>query len=134
MSKSVLNKFPGLALIGALTGIAFLINSFQPAISPLALCVAFGFIVANFTVWPDWAAPANNFASKRLLRIGIALLGAQVSIASLRAIGLKGLLTVLVVVIFTIFGILLLSKLFGMTGDLGLLIGIGFGIMAQAKL
>ncbi|MSY54591.1 MAG: putative sulfate exporter family transporter [Actinobacteria bacterium] len=128
MKRSVLNRVPGLALIGVLTGIAFLINSFQPAISPLALCVALGFIVANFSVWPDWAAPANNFASKRLLRIGIALLGAQVSIASLRAIGLKGLLTVLVVVIFTIFGILLLSKLFGMTGDLGLLIGIGFGI------
>ena len=47
---------------------------------------------------------------------------------ALRAIGLKGVLTVLLVVTFTIFGILLLSKLFGMTGDLGLLIGVGFGV------
>ncbi len=126
-SKSV-KKLPGLGLIAVLVGIAFAINAIQPAISPLALCVAFGFIVANFAVWPDWATPANGFASKRLMRIGVALLGAQVSVASLRAIGIKGVFTVLVVVTFTIFGILLLSKLFGMTGDLGLLIGIGFGI------
>jgi uncharacterized integral membrane protein (TIGR00698 family) len=35
---------------------------------------------------------------------------------------------VIVVVLVSIFGVLLLSKLFGMTGDLGLLIGVGFGV------
>ena len=51
---------PGFALIGALVAVAFQINQFQSAISPLALCVAFGFIVANFAKWPEIANPATK--------------------------------------------------------------------------
>lgn len=119
---------PGFALIAALVAIAFEINHLQSAISPLALCVAFGFIVANFISWPAFAGPATKISSKTLMRIGVALLGAQVSVISLKEIGLKGVITVAIVVTFTIFGILGLSKLFKMSGDLGLLIGVGFGV------
>jgi uncharacterized integral membrane protein (TIGR00698 family) len=62
------------------------------------------------------------------MRMGVALLGAQVSVISLKEIGMKGVITVILVVSFTIFGILGLSKLFKMTGDLGLLVGVGFGV------
>ena len=119
---------PGFALISALVAVAFEINHQQSAISPLALCVAFGFLVANFIQWPAFAAPATKLSSKTIMRIGVALLGAQVSVASLREIGIKGVITVVIVVSFTIFGILGLSKLFKMSGDLGLLIGVGFGV------
>lgn len=119
---------PGLALIAALVTVAFEINHYQKAVSPLALCVAFGFLVANFIRWPAFAAPATALSSKKLMRIGVALLGAQVSVISLREIGIKGVITVVIVVSCTIFGILGLSKLFGMSGDLGLLIGVGFGV------
>jgi uncharacterized integral membrane protein (TIGR00698 family) len=119
---------PGFALISALVTVAFEINHQQSAVSPLALCVAFGFLVANFIQWPAFAAPATKLSSKTIMRIGVALLGAQVSVASLREIGIKGVITVVIVVSFTIFGILGLSKLFKMSGDLGLLIGVGFGV------
>lgn len=122
------DQIKGLTLIGALVALAFFINEQQSAISPLALCVAFGFIAANLFRWPSFAAPATTLASKRIMRIGVALLGLQVSVASLKAIGLKGALTVIIVVSLTIFGILGLSKLFKMSGDLGLLIGVGFGV------
>ena len=127
-SGSIKPKIPGLALITLLVSIAFEINHLQKAVSPLALCVAFGFIVANFLRWPSSAAPATSFASRKLMRIGVALLGAQVSVVSLKEIGLKGVITVVIVVSCTIFGILGLSKLFKMSGDLGLLIGVGFGV------
>lgn len=119
---------PGFALIAALVALAFEINHIQSAISPLALCVAFGFLVANLIQWPAIAAPATKLSSKTIMRIGVALLGAQVSVASLREIGMKGVITVVVVVTFTIFGILGLSRIFKMSGDLGLLIGVGFGV------
>ena len=128
MKVAVKENAKGLTLIAVIVAIAFQINELQPAISPLALCVAFGFIVANFAKWPEFAAPATTLASKRIMRIGVALLGMQVSVASLKAIGVKGALTVIVVVTCTIFGILGLSKLFKMSGDLGLLIGVGFGV------
>jgi len=119
---------PGFTLIAALVALAFEINHIQSAISPLALCVAFGFLVANLIQWPAIAAPATKLSSKTIMRIGVALLGAQVSVASLREIGMKGVITVVVVVTFTIFGILGLSRIFKMSGDLGLLIGVGFGV------
>jgi len=119
---------PGLALIAAVVAVAFEIHNLQPAISPLALCVAFGFLIANFASWPSFAIDGTALASKKLMRIGVALLGAQVSVISLKAIGVKGVITVILVVSFTIFGILGLSKLFKMTGELGLLIGVGFGV------
>ena len=124
----MIKNFPGLTLIAFFVAIAFEINKFQPAVSPLALCVLFGFLASNFAKWPTWADSATKLASKRIMRIGVALLGFQLSVSALEKIGLKGVFTVLVVVVFTIFGILFLSKLFGMTGDLGLLIGVGFGV------
>jgi uncharacterized integral membrane protein (TIGR00698 family) len=124
----MVKTLPGLGLIAAVVAIAFQIHNFQPAISPLALCVAFGFLIANIGSWPTFANEGTTLASKKLMRIGVALLGAQVSVASLQAIGFKGVITVILVVSFTIFGILGLSKLFRMTGDLGLLIGVGFGV------
>jgi uncharacterized integral membrane protein (TIGR00698 family) len=119
---------PGLGLIAAIVAVAFQIHNFQPAISPLALCVAFGFVIANFASWPSFATAGTALASKKLMRIGVALLGAQVSVLSLKEIGVKGVITVVLVVTLTIFGILALSKLFKMSGELGLLIGVGFGV------
>ena len=124
----MIKNLPGVGLIATVVALAFAINSFQPAISPLALCVAFGFLIANFMSWPSFASSGTTFAGKKLLRIGVALLGAQVSVLSLKAIGIKGVLTVVVIVTFTIFGILGLAKLFKISSDLGLLIGVGFGV------
>jgi len=124
----MIKTLPGLGLIAAVVAVAFQINNFQPAISPLALCVAFGFLIANVGSWPTFATDGTALAGKKLMRIGVALLGAQVSVISLQAIGIKGVITVILVVTFTIFGILALSKLFKMSGELGLLIGVGFGV------
>lgn len=124
----MVKTLPGLGLIAVVVAVAFEIFHFQPAISPLALCVAFGFLIANLSTWPTFATEGTSLASKRLMRIGVALLGAQVSVVSLKAIGMKGVITVILVVSFTIFGILGLSKLFKMSGELGLLIGVGFGV------
>ncbi|MDO8646335.1 MAG: putative sulfate exporter family transporter [Candidatus Planktophila sp.] len=124
----MVKTLPGLGLIAAVVAVAFQIHNFQPAISPLALCVAFGFLIANLGSWPTFANEGTALASKKLMRIGVALLGAQVSVISLQAIGIKGVITVILVVSFTIFGILALSRFFKMTGELGLLIGVGFGV------
>jgi uncharacterized integral membrane protein (TIGR00698 family) len=121
-------QIPGLLLIGALVGVAFAINSVAASVSPLAVSVALGFLVANLFSWPGWAAPGGALASKRLMRTGVALLGMQLSFRALAEIGVAGVLTVLAVVVCTILGVIGLSRLFGMSGELGLLIGVGFGI------
>jgi uncharacterized integral membrane protein (TIGR00698 family) len=125
---------PGLALIASLVTIAFAISQWQSAISPLALSVAFGFLVANLWKWPEWAKDGSAFAGKRILRSGVVLLGVQVSLSALRAIGIKGLAAIIIVVIMTIFGILALSKVFGLSEDLGMLIACGFAICGASAI
>lgn len=124
----VRTQIPGLLLIGGVVGVAFTINTLQPAISPLAVSVLLGFLIANFVQWPTWAAAGTVLSAKRLMRIGVALLGMQLSFATLQEIGFRGVLGVLTVVAITIFGIIGLSRLFRMSTELGLLMGIGYGI------
>lgn len=119
---------PGLLLIGGIVAVAFFVNSVQPAISPLALSVLLGFLVANLATWPGWAAAGTVLSSKRLMRIGVALLGMQLSFTTLQEIGPRGVLAVFTVVTVTIFGIIGLSRLFRMSTELGLLMGVGYGI------
>jgi uncharacterized integral membrane protein (TIGR00698 family) len=129
-----MKKVPGLALIAGLVAIAFGISQRQSAISPLALSVAFGFLVANLWQWPTWAKEGSTFAGKRVLRTGVVLLGAQVSVTALRDIGVKGFLAIIIVVALTIFGILALSKFFKLSDDLGMLIACGFAICGASAI
>ena len=129
-----MKKVPGLALIAGLVAIAFGISKWQSAISPLALSVAFGFLVANLWQWPTWAKEGSTFAGKRVLRTGVVLLGAQVSVTALRDIGVKGFLAIIIVVALTIFGILALSKFFKLSDDLGMLIACGFAICGASAI
>ena len=72
---TITKTIPGFALIAALVAIAFEINKLQPAISPLALSVLFGFLFSNLASWPTWAEAGTKIAGKRVMRIGVALLG-----------------------------------------------------------
>lgn len=119
---------PGLVLIGGIVAIAFFAHAVQPAISPLAMSVLLGFLIGNLAGWPGWAAPGTVLSSKRLMRIGVALLGMQLSFTTLREIGPRGVLAVFTVVAVTIVGIIGLSRLFRMSTELGLLMGVGYGI------
>ncbi len=134
ITPSKLKNFPGLALIAGLVAIAFAVNQWQSAISPLALSVALGFLLANVWKWPDWAKGGSAFASKRILRLGVVLLGAQVSLDALGAIGFKGFVAIIIVVLLTIFGILALSKFFKLTPGLGMLIAVGFAICGASAI
>lgn len=127
-------NLPGVLLISALVGAAFAFSNWQSAVSPLALSVAFGFLVANLWKWPEWAKAGSAFAGKRLLRSGVVLLGFQVSLSALKVIGIKGFLAIIVVVVMTIFGILALSRIFGLSDDLGILVACGFAICGASAI
>ncbi len=69
------------------------------------------------------ARPGVDFAAKRVLRVGVALLGARITIAEVAALGwTNGALVVLVVAATIAFGALA-ARAFGQTRRLGLLTG-----------
>jgi len=70
--KLNLKNISSFAIIAAGVALAFLINSFQGAISPLFLSMLFGLLITNTIGWNE--KEAMNFAAKRFLRFGVILL------------------------------------------------------------
>jgi len=64
-----------------------------------------------------------EFTSNRLLKIGVALLGARVSFEQIASLGVKPFIMVPFLIILTILGGIVLSKVFSRSRDFGLLTG-----------
>ena len=97
-------------------------------ISPLFLALLAGLIFSNFTRLVAKVKPLLDFASKYLLRLGVALLGFQITFHKFADIGVKGFIAILFIVIFTFLSIRKLAPYFGISPELALLIAGGFSI------
>ena len=125
---------PGLLLLTGLVALSFAIGNAVPVLSPLALAVLFGFIVANVGTWPEWGVDGSTFAAKHLMRSGVALLGMQMSFATVATLGWRGAIGVVCLVTVTILGIVWMSRRAGLSDDLGLLIGVGYGVCGASAI
>ena len=78
---------PGLALcvVGAL--LAMGIGRLLPTVSPLLIAIVGGAVMANLVKLPARLRPGLTFSSKRLLRVGIALLGLQLMFSDILGLG-----------------------------------------------
>lgn len=118
---------PGLLLAVLLAVAARLIGSAAALISPLIIAVALGILVGN-TVEISSARAGMRWAASRLLRVGVVLIGLRVALDDLAAIGLPGLVVVMMAVTVTFFGTQWLGRRMGISPDLSLLIGTGYSI------
>jgi uncharacterized integral membrane protein (TIGR00698 family) len=115
-------------LAAALLAVAAqLIGDLAELISPLIVAVALGMIAGN-TLGMPFARAGMRFAASRLLRIGVVLIGLRVALDDLAAIGLPGLVIVVLAVTVTFFGAQWIGRRLGVTDDLSLLIGTGYSI------
>lgn len=119
---------PGLALVAACVAVAFGISHVMPSISPLVASVVIGAVLANIGLVPTWSRPGMHLATKRLLRIGVVLLGFQLAIGEVLRLGGPGLAVVALVVTITFFGTQWLGKRLGVSPSQSLLIATGFSI------
>ena len=78
---------PGLAVCAVAATAAVLINLWVPVLSALLVAILLGMLVGNLTPLPQTAAPGVAYSSKRLLRIGVVLLGLQVSLGDIAGLG-----------------------------------------------
>jgi len=124
--KLNLKNISSFAIIAAGVALAFLINSLQGAISPLFLSMLFGLLITNTIGWNE--KEAMNFAAKRCLRLGVILLGFQISFDQFVDVGLKGLLAVAVVVVVVFSGTRLITRRLGLSHSLSTFIAGGFAI------
>lgn len=103
-----------------------------PNASALLIAIVAGMAWRNLSVVPASLAGGTSFAGRQLLRAGIVLLGLQLSLGSILALGPGLLLVVLLSVGVTFFMTLWMGKLLGVSFAQRLLIASGFSVCGAA--
>ena len=131
MSKSALRYISLGAPIVLLT---FFISHLLPSLSPLFLSLLSGLIIGNLVSSQSSIDQGAPLISKYGMRIGIALLGFQISFSNLRSVGWKGFLAILTVVLVTFTVTRWLGPRVGLTPGLSLLLASGFSICGASAI
>jgi uncharacterized integral membrane protein (TIGR00698 family) len=123
---------PGMLVAASAAGAAFLLHLAVPAIPLLTAAVALGMVVAQIpALRPLLDGPSKaglSLSARRLLRIGIVLLGLKLSLVDIAGLGWLTILAIVLVVVLTFGVTLLLGRLVGLPGYQPLLIAAGFSI------
>lgn len=128
----VRNLAPGLTLSLLAAGLSYVAASFVPAASPLLIAILLGILVTNTGKLPSSTDLGIAFSAKKLLRIGIVLLGLKLVLGDIWALGLPVLAVVVSVVVLGIFGTIALGRLTRVPEHLTTLIACGFSICGAA--
>lgn len=120
--------WPGLAAVAAATAVAFGVQALVPGVGSTTVAVLLGAIGANLGLHRAALHPGTAFAAKRLLRVGVVLLGFQLSLTQLVHLGLGGLAVVATTVTVTFFGTQALGRVLGVGRARSLLVATGFSI------
>ena len=121
-------RAPGLAVVAAVTGLAYAVSAAVPAVNPTSIAVLSGAILANTGLHRPALRAGTSYAGHRLLRIAVVLLGLQLSVPALARLGGGGLLLVLGTVTITFTGTQLLGRALGVSRPQRLLVATGFSI------
>jgi uncharacterized integral membrane protein (TIGR00698 family) len=119
---------PGLVLVSAAATAAFVIHVLLGSVSALTVAVVLGVLMSNSGKIPGVCFAGIQWAAKKLLRLGVVLLGLRLTLADMGTLGSKGLFLVVAVVSITFFGTQFLARQLGLSPTLGLLVATGFSI------
>ena len=127
-------RWPGLLAAAAGLGGALLAHRFVPAVGVLTWAVALGMLAGNTRMLPAAAATSLSRVTRRLLRIGIVLLGFSVSFGSIAALGLGTVGVVAGTLVATLVVTTWLGNRFRLGRARSLLIGTGFAICGASAI
>lgn len=123
---------PGVALSLVGVGLASLIGQWTPQVSVLLIAILLGVVAGNVGRLPEAVEPGLAVAAKRVLRIGIVLLGLQLALRDIVALGVGMVGVVIAVVSVGIAVSWFVGRRLGLTPTQTLLIGCGFSICGAA--
>ncbi|MET0763549.1 MAG: putative sulfate exporter family transporter [Blastococcus sp.] len=127
-------RWPGLVAAALGLGGALLAHRFVPAIGVLTWAVALGMIAGNTGLLPRVAKQALAAVTKRLLRVGIVLLGFAVSFGSIMALGVGTVALVAGTLVTTLVVTTWLGNRMKLGAARSLLIGTGFAICGASAI
>ena len=128
---------PGLGLALAAFALALLISFLVPAIPTLTACVVLGILFAALPWRGSVRAevkPGLAIAARRLLRIGVVLLGFKLSLVNIAELGWLVLGMIVAIVIITFFVTWGLGRMLRLPGQQPVLIAAGFSICGASAI
>jgi uncharacterized integral membrane protein (TIGR00698 family) len=123
---------PGLLLAAGATTAVLVVGRFLPMVSPLLIAIVLGAVISNVTSLPQRVAPGMSFSAKKLLRVGVALLGLQLVFSEVIGLGVGMIAAVIAVVVLGIVGTMFVGGLLGIGWTQRFLIACGFSICGAA--
>ena len=105
----------------------FVINGRHP-IEPVTIVIVLGMIVSNCFPLPKPVQPGIKYSVKKLLPLGIVLLGARLDFRDILNLGTVGVGMSCLEVILALVVMLMLTKWLKLSGKLGTLLGVGTAI------
>jgi uncharacterized integral membrane protein (TIGR00698 family) len=128
--RAILATLPGLLLAAAVSTSGYLLRRFpgMTTFSPLILAILIGTAFHNLIGTPAFAKAGVTFSLRRLLRIGIILLGFQLTIPEVIEVGSRGILIIAATLAATFAFTLWMGKLLGVDDKLAQLIAAGTSI------
>lgn len=126
------DNWPGLVLSLLAATMALIVARVAPAVSPLLVAIVLGILATNIRPLPDRLSPGLAVASKRLPRMGIVLLGLQLVLADIAALGVRMVVAVALIVAFGFAGTLMAGRALGVPPMQRLLVAAGFSICGAA--
>lgn len=133
---------PGLALAAVVAlagdwlaeGMAGLLALEKTPVSPILMAILLGLAIRNAVGLPSTYEPGLQLALKRILRVGVALLGIRLSLTSLGAIGLVALPVVVACIVSALFLVTRIGRAVGLPPRLATLIAVGTAICGNTAI
>ncbi len=134
MSGLATSYGPGLVLVAIGTALAVVVSEPFAGLSKLTAAVAIGAVMGNLGIAKPSTAKGLTFAAKKLLRVGVVLLGLRLSLSDISALGPRGLGVVVATVTITFFGTQWIGRRLGLSRDLSLLVATGYSICGASAI
>jgi uncharacterized integral membrane protein (TIGR00698 family) len=128
---------PGLALAALVAWVSDWASGFlgqtvlgfaRSPISAVTVAILLGLFMSNVIALPRWLAPGLSLSVKKVLRLGIILLGLRLSLFDVFRLGMTGVPIVLVCILAALYLTTRLNRWLKLPDRLGTLIGVGTSI------
>ncbi|MEV4577639.1 putative sulfate exporter family transporter [Nonomuraea jabiensis] len=134
LAPSKTSCLPGIAACALATVAALAVNRFVPGLSPATAAVALGAALAGAGVIRASLRPGLLFVSRRVLRVAIVLLGLQIAVPQVLALGWQALAVVAVATGLTFVLTPLAGRRLGLSPGTSLLVATAVSICGAAAI